>query len=183
MSWFSRWFGGRPLVDEDIESEVPSAAAEDTIAALASLVQKVARAQSRQGLRIEGIESKLEAGFTDLRASLATAATANGGGLRFDDCFDAMDALDEAVRLAPSPEYARGLNVVLERLTSFLVRSGFQRDTAVGQPVDARRFRVVGTEIRAAQLPGIIVGMSRAAVLRQGEVVREGEVIVSTRST
>jgi hypothetical protein len=182
MSWFSRWLGGHARADEDVESEDLSAAG-DTALAIASLLQKVARGQSRQGLRIEGIESKLEAGFADLHASLGTLATANASGLRFDDCFDAMDAIDEAVRLAPSPEYARGLNVVLERLTSFLTRSGYQRDTAVGQPVDARRFRVVGTEVREAQSPGIVVGMARAAVLRQGEVVREGEVIVSTRST
>ena len=182
MSWFSRWVGGHAHADEDFESEDPAAAG-DTVEVIASLLQKVARGQARQGLRIENIESKLEAGFADLRASLGTVATANGAGLRFDDCFDAMDALDEAVRLAPSPEYARGLNVVIERLTSFLTRSGYQRDTAVGQPVDARRYRVVGTEVREAQSPGIIVGMTRAAVLRQGEVVREGEVIVSTRST
>jgi molecular chaperone GrpE (heat shock protein) len=181
MSWFSRWFGGRAHAEEEVEVEAASAAG-DTIEVLASLVQKVARAQARQGLRIEGIESKLEAGFADLRASLTTAALASGAGLRFDDCFDAMDALDEAVRLAPSPGYAQGLNVVLERLTGFVTRSGYQRDTAVGQPVDARRFRVVGTEVREAQTPGIVVGVARAAVLRQGEVVREGEVIVSTRS-
>ena len=182
MSWFSRWFGGHANADEDVEGEDPSTAG-DTVEAIALLLQKVARGQARQGLRIESIESKLEAGFADLRASLGTVAAANDAGLRFDDCFDAMDALDEAVRLAPSPEYARGLKVVLDRLTSFLARSGYQRATAVGQPADARRFRVVGTEVRESQPPGVVVGMARAAVLRQGEVVREGEVIVSTRST
>jgi molecular chaperone GrpE (heat shock protein) len=181
MSWLSRWFGGRAHAHEDVESEDPSAAG-DSVEAVASLLQKVARAQARQSLQVESIESKLEAGFADLRASLMAATSASGAGLRFDECFDAMDALDEAVRLAPSPEYARGLNVVLERLTSFLTRSGYQRSAAIGQPVDARRFRVVGTEVKDAQPPGIVVGVARAAVLRQGEVVREGEVIVSTRS-
>lgn len=182
MSWFSRWFGGQAHADDHVESEDPSAAG-DIVEAIASLLQKVARGQARQGLRIESIESKLEAGFADLRKSLGTVAAAKGTALHFDDCFDAMDALDEAVRHAPSPEFARGLHAVLDRLTGFLSRSGYQRDTAVGQAVDARRFRVVGTEVREQHPPGIIVGVVRAAVLRQGEVVREGEVIVSTRSS
>lgn len=182
MSWFSRWFGGRARPDEETEGVTPSATG-DSAEALAALLQKVARGQARQGLRIESIESKLEAGLADLRTSLGTMAAANGSGLRFDELFDAMDALDEAVRQAPSPEYARGLNVVLDRLTGFLARVGYQRGSALGQPVDAHRFRVVGTEVREAQPPGIVVRMARAAVLRQGEVVREGEVIVSARST
>lgn len=180
MSWLSRWFRPKADVHDEAESIAPSMA--DASAEIVSLLQKVARTQTRQGLRIEEIEAKLEAGFSDLRQSLAKA-TSDSRGLAFDDCFDAMDALDEAVRIAPSSEHGQGLKAVLRRLGAFLERAGYERVATVGQAVEASRFRVVGVTVDDAQPAGTILRVARAAVLRQGILVREGEAIVSSRST
>jgi molecular chaperone GrpE (heat shock protein) len=180
MSWLSRWFRPNADASDDAESDAP--ATTDVSAELVSLLQKVARTQTRQGLRIEEIESKLEAGFSDLRQSLARAAS-DSGDLAFDDCFDAMDTLDEAARVAPSSEHAQGLKTVLRRLGSFLEHAGYQRVAPVGQAVEASRFRVVGVAVADTQPAGTIVRVVRAAVLRQGTMVREGEAIISSRST
>jgi molecular chaperone GrpE (heat shock protein) len=183
MSWLSRWFRSRThaaaCADAEGEEETTSSAGVEVIA---SMVQKVARVQARQGLRIEEIEAKIEAGFSDLRSSLATTGSTAEAGLRFDDCFDAMDALDEAARVAPSVDHAQGLHIVLGRLNDFIEHAGYRRDAAVGQTVDASRFRVIGTEVDDAKPAGAVVQVARAAVLRQGKLIREGEVIVSTRS-
>jgi len=180
MSWLSRWF--RPNADARDEAEGMASNTADVSAELVSLLQKVARTQTRQGLRIEEIESKLEAGFSDLRQSLATAASGSAD-LAFDDCFDAMDALDEAARVAPSSEYSQGLKTVLKRLGAFVERAGYQRIAPVGQAVEASRFRVVGVTVDDTQPAGNVIRVVRAAVLRQGTMVREGEAIVSSRST
>jgi molecular chaperone GrpE (heat shock protein) len=77
----------------------------------------------------------------------------------------------------------QGLRGVLERLNRFLVRAGFTRQAPSGQAPDARQFRVVGT-VASDSLPvGHVVRVARAAILRQGKLIREGEVIVSVRTT
>jgi molecular chaperone GrpE (heat shock protein) len=150
---------------------------------MGELVQKIARAQARQGMRLEEIESKLEAGFSDLRTAIETTPAASESALSFEECFDAMDALEEAARFEPDAARAQGLRGVLERLKRFLVRAGFERQTPTGQALDARLFRVVGTEATESLAPGQVVRVVRAAVLRQGKLTREGEVIVSARSS
>jgi molecular chaperone GrpE (heat shock protein) len=181
MSWLSRWFRPNADVRDDAESLAPDTS-DDVSAELVSLLQKVARTQTRQGLRIEEIEAKLEAGFSDLRQSLARATSAPGGPV-FDDCFDAMDTLDEAARVAPSSEHAQGLKAILRRLGAFLERAGYERVATAGEALDASRFRVVGVTVDDTQPAENIVRVVRAAILRQGSLVREGEVIVSSRST
>jgi hypothetical protein len=163
-------------VDVGREDASPSGGDEN----VAALVQKVARVQARQGLRIEELETKLEAGFSDLRSLMAEIDP--GAGLRFDDCFDAMDVLDEAARIAPGAEHAHGLRTVLARLSKFLEGAGYRREAAVGQAFDARIFRAVGTEVDDVRQAGTVVRVVRAAILRQGKLIREGEAIVSTRS-
>src|ERR1700690_2068152 len=97
MSWFARLFGHHPPAAEDDEN-----AAEDTLGAIdiVEASQKIARTQGRQGLPLEEIECKLEAGFADLRGMIGAARPSSEASLSFDECFDAMDALDEATRLA-----------------------------------------------------------------------------------
>ena len=94
-----------------------------------------------------------------------------------------MDALEEAARLTTDEAQVQGLRAVLDRLDRFLKRAGFERQTATGDTPDARRFRVVGTEASATLDPGKALRIVRAAVNRQGKLVREGEVIVSMRTT
>ena len=180
MSWLPRFLQSRrPVVENDDDASPGRLAVEGT----ADLVRRIARAQARQGMQLEGIESKLEGGFSDLRSAIEAARVTSESALSFEECFDAMDALEEAARLDPDTARAQGLRGVLERLNRFVVRAGFQRQTAVGQAPDARQFRVVGTEVGDSLSAGRIVRVVRAAVLRQGKLIREGEVIVSARPT
>jgi len=177
MPWLPRFLRSqRPVVETD-------GGAGPAPDGTADLVQKIARAQARQGMRLEEIESKLEAGFSDLRSAIESAPVTGDSGLSFDECFDAMDALEEAARLDPDGARVQGLRGVLERLNRFLVRAGFTRQAPSGQAPDARQFRVVGT-VASDSLPvGHVVRVARAAILRQGKLIREGEVIVSVRTT
>jgi molecular chaperone GrpE (heat shock protein) len=129
------------------------------------------------------MESKLEAGFSDLRGMIETMGLASAASLSFDECFDAMDGLEEAARLAPDEAHAQGIRAVSGRLERFLTRAGFQRLADTGEAPDARQFRVVGTEACDAVATGQVLRVVRAAISRQGKLVREGEVIVSMRST
>jgi molecular chaperone GrpE (heat shock protein) len=94
-----------------------------------------------------------------------------------------MDVLEEVARLASDEAHAQGLRAVLDRLERFLKRAGFERQRAVGETPDGRRFRVVGTEMSDTLAPGQALRTVRAAICRHGKLVREGEVIVSVRST
>jgi molecular chaperone GrpE (heat shock protein) len=180
MHCFARLFRRRPPVAQGDEQ----APANDLTAInIADLSQKIARTQARQGLRLEEIESKLEAGFADLRGAIDKVTLPDESSLSFDECFDAMDALEEATRFASDEAHTQGLRAVIDRLERFLKRAGFERQTAAGDTPDARRFRVVGTEASAVLAPGKPLRVVRAAICRQGKLVREGEVIVSVRST
>jgi GrpE. len=180
MSWLARLFGKRPsAAQNDGNAPESSLGAGD----IAEASQKIARTQARQGLLLEEIESKLEAGFADLRGMIDTVGLSSEASLSFDECFDAMDALEEAKRLAADEAHAQGLRAVIDRLERFLKRAGFERHTAAGETPDAHRFRVVGTEVSETLAPGKALRTVRAAIIRQGKLVREGEVIVGMRST
>ena len=180
MSWLARLFGKcTPVAENDGEPEETRLDAGDIVEAL----QKSARTQARQGLLLEEIESKLEAGFADLHRMVEKVGLSSEASLSFDDCFDAMDALEEAARLAPEQAQAQGLRAVIDRLERFLKRAGFERRTATGETPDARQFRVVGTEASDVLAAGKALRIVRAAIIRQGKLVREGEVIVSMRSS
>jgi molecular chaperone GrpE (heat shock protein) len=179
MSWLARVFGRwLPVAAGDGEEAADAPGAVE----IAELCQKLARTQARQGLVLDEIESKVEAGFADLRGAIDQLGSASESSLSFDDCFDAIDALTEAARLAPDEAHGEGLRAVLERLDRFVKRAGFERHSAAGETPDARRFRVVGTEVTDALAPGKATRVVRAAISRQGKLVREGEVIVSVRS-
>jgi molecular chaperone GrpE (heat shock protein) len=180
MSWLSRIFG-KPAPVELGEGDAAAHGA--GAPEIAELCQKLARTQARQGLALEQIESKLEAGFADLRGAMIQLGSASESALPFDDCFDAIDALTEAAHLSPDEAHGHGLQVVLDRLDRFVRRAGFERQSAAGETPDARRFRVVGTEVSDVLPPGKVTRVVRAAICRQGKLIREGEVIVSMRST
>ena len=180
MSWLARIFGKtEPVALGDGEAATNGPGVPE----IAELCQKLARTQARQGLVLEEIESKLEAGFADLRGVIVQLGSASESSLPFDDCFDAIDALTEAARLSPDDAHGQGLRSVLDRLDRFVRRSGFERQSVAGETPDAQRFRVVGTEVSNVLLPGKATRVVRAAICRQGKLVREGEVIVSVRST
>ena len=175
MSWVARLFGREGAPEE------PAAPADRTRQELLDGLQKVARAQAKQTLRLEELESKLEGGFADLRAQLEEAQRP-AGDVDWAELLDAMDALDEAARLAvATPDVAAGLRAVLQRMDRFLAVAGVERRTPVGTPPDGRLFRVVGSEPAAALPEGVVARVVRAAALRGEEILREGEVIVARR--
>lgn len=154
-------------------------------------IQKASRTQARFGARLEALESKLEGGFTDLRAALAgqaAAARASArGSVQWDDLLDALDLLEEAIRSIGSasvPEAAaEGLRGIASRLERFLGQAGLVRVRAPDRLTDGKLFRVVGTEQLPELADGAIARLVRSAVLEGDRVVREGEVTINRRSS
>jgi molecular chaperone GrpE (heat shock protein) len=180
MSWLARIFGRQPPIVPDDRG----ATADDRgTSEITELCQKLARTQARQGLALEEVEAKVEAGFADLRGAIEALGRSSESSLSFDDCFDAIDALAEASRLSPDDAHGQGLRAVIARLERFVGSAGFERHGAAGDAPDARRFRVVGTEVNDLLPSGKVTRVVRAAICRQGQLIREGEVIVSVRST
>ncbi len=190
-----------PCEDED----------DDEAAALAELVteglQKLGRAQARQGARLEDLERKLEAGLADLRGMLTKlSGRRDAPDTRWDEILDAADALDEAARLARDggqDALARGMDAVRERIDRFLERADVRRVMPLGQVPDPAMVRVVGVVDGAgaavASSPADdsptaeadlgpdgdeprVERVVRAAVLEQGRLIREGEVLVARRA-
>lgn len=180
MCWLTRLFRNRLRAAQN-EGNDPGSLLDAS--GLADASQKIARTQARQGLLLEEIELKLEAGFADLRGMIDTVGLSREASLSFDECFDALDALEEAARLTADDAHSQGLRAVIDRLERFVTRAGFERHTTAGEAPNARRFRAVGTEVSETLAPGKTLRTVRAAILRQGKLVREGEVIVSMRST
>jgi hypothetical protein len=148
---------------------------------LAEALQKSARTQARLTLQVEDLDRKLEGGLAELRSSLSSRkGTVPGVPFeaepRWNELLDALDLLEEAIRLADQAS-ASGLVGVKSRLVSFLERSGLTRMAPLGQPPDGRFFRVVGTEAHPSLAEGAVVRIVRAAVLREGHLLREGEAI------
>lgn len=180
MSWIARvlpWL-------QPVPAAPAPAAASPLSAELAEGLQRAARAQARHGLRLDEIEQKLEAGLADLRGALGRVAAGVGAADdgRCDDVFDAMDLIDEAVRLvdrAGSAGVAEGLLQVNERLARFLTQRALTRVGRPGAAPDGRVLRVVGV-VAAPDVPaGAIARVVRAGIVRGDQVVREGEVLVS----
>lgn len=148
-------------------------------------VRKAARAQAKLALRVDELHELTAAQLTALRAGVeGAAAKASVAALPWPELLDALDLLDHAAdSLAASDrgDVAEGLRRVAGRVGRFIERGGFERLGAVGEPVDPRRFRVVGTDDVPSLAEGAIVRVLRAAVVQEGRVVREGEVITQRR--
>ena len=148
-------------------------------------MQKLARAQAKQAARMESLESKVEAGFAEARATaLKPATSASPAAAKpVDDLLDALDLLEaaslSALALPGGKPLADGLHGVALRLGRQLTVEGLARLVPIGQPVDGRLFRVVG-DAQVADLPeGVIAHVVRAAVLRGDQCIREGEVLIN----
>src|SRR5262245_33673979 len=137
ISWMRRLFSER-----EQGASPPPAPAPERDAEILETIQKSSRAQARLAARIDAIESKLEGGFTDLRAAVAGAAPARTS-IRWDDLLDAMDLLDEAIHAVGNMagrEAADGLRGIGSRLDRFLAQSGLARLSVPERLDDGRRF-------------------------------------------
>jgi hypothetical protein len=181
LRWLRRRFSSHPEVPELPGETAPEESPPAWAAALAESLQRSARAQARLALQVEDLDRKLEGGLAELRGALASRKGAAPGlppepEPRWSELLDALDLLEEATRLA-APESASGLAGVMSRLVGFLEHSGLTRLSPVGQPPDGRLFRVVGTEPHPTLPEGAVARLVRAAVLRGGHLLREGEAI------
>lgn len=158
-----------------------SASTEEVLDAL----QKLSRATAKQSARLEAAIGESDARLSTLLEELrkqSDASPTRGApdAVRYDELFDALDALDEARALAREPHLSEGLVRVRDKLLRLLERAGYSRVAEGAGVPDGRLMRVVGTEPRADLAPGTITRVVRAAIVARGRVVREGEVIVST---
>lgn len=148
-------------------------------------VRKAARAQAKLALRVDELHELTTAQLAALRQGVeGAAAKAAAPALPWPELLDALDLLDHAAdSLAATDrgDVAQGLRRVAGRVGRFVERGGFERLGAVGEPVDPRRFRVVGTDDVPTLQEGAIVRVLRAAVVQDGSLVREGEVITQRR--
>jgi molecular chaperone GrpE (heat shock protein) len=185
FTWLRRFSSSRPEVPE-LPGEKALEEPPVWAAGLVDVLQKSARAQARLALQVEDLDRKLEGGLAELRSSLSSRkGTALGVSSvaepRWNELLDALDLLDEAIRLV-DPASASGLAGVKTRLMSFLEDSGLTRLAPLGQPLDGRLFRAVGTEPHPSLADGSVVRLVRAAVLREGHLLREGEAITVRNS-
>jgi molecular chaperone GrpE (heat shock protein) len=183
IGWIRRLFSDREQVAP------PSAEpADERDAEILEAIQKSSRVQAKLSARLDAIDSKIEGGFTDLRAVIAAGATTapTRASMRWDDLLDAMDMLEEAVRAIAGTggrETADGLRGIVSRLDRFLTQSGLVRVSVPERLADGKLFRVVGTEHVPGLADGAIARLVRSAVLDGDRVVREGEVIVNRRDS
>ncbi len=183
FKWLRRRRAG-PLAPELPEITAPEESPPPWAAALVEAVQKSMRAQARLTLQVEDLDRKLEGGMAELRdvlSSLKEVAEA-AAEPRWDDLLDALDLMDEAVRVS-GPVLGPGLERVASRFARFLEQSGLTRLAPVGHPPDGRLFRVVGTQANPRLPEGVIAQVVRAAVLQGERVVREGEAITVRNPT
>lgn len=179
--WLLRLFTRRHRAPALPEATPPVESPPAWVTPLVDSVQKSSRAQARLALHVEDLERKLEGGLAELRGSLSSlrgdaAGASAGAGLRWEELLDALDLLEEAALLADGA-LASGLAGVTARLERFLSQAGLTRLAPLGQPPDGRLFRIVGTQPQSSLPEGTVVRVVRAAVLRGGHLVREGQVI------
>jgi molecular chaperone GrpE (heat shock protein) len=182
---FSNWFRLRskePAAALGDSTGLPRAGDVEVLEAIKKGARAHAKLEALLEARFDAMEASTRGQIESLRASVnAKAAT----GVTWDGLLDALDLLEQAARSIPTERddgTREGLDLVLARLARFLEReAGIVRVGEPGQAVNGKQFRVIGTEPSAEIAPGTIVRVLRAAALRDGVVVREGEVI-ATRS-
>lgn len=169
------------LAPEQPSAPVPAADTHDDtkLDELSARVQTVARSQSKLSLRLDDIAEQIASNHQELLARLDTPPPSHDGLL------DAIDRLDDAARsVGPDQDgLGEGLRAIAARLERVLADGGTLRHAQTGVPPDGQRVRVIGTE-RHDQLPaGVVTRVVRSAATRNGELLREGEVLVNKPGT
>jgi len=173
-----RWLDElRNLAAKRRNGSEPASAASSELAARLDTAIDLGRKAARSGTKVEARLESLE----------HTVAELVELGRRRDDVFfaplmDALDGLDAARAALGDGHYQgaeAGLAGIQQRLEALLAGAGYERHAAVGEPVDGRLQRVVGTRADAGAARHTVVRVVRAAVTRGEVVVRCGEVIAS----
>jgi len=178
VSWLRKTFAAAP-------PELPPAGPPLWAVELQETATKAARTATRQGLKLDELQSRMDAGFDDLRQSLRSKpAETKPPQIDWLPLCDAADLLTElALQTMASGNrgLGEGLVRVLERLDGQLSLGGVTRHTGLGQPPDGRLMQVVATEAHNDVPAGLTVRLVRSAVLRGQHIVRTGEVVVSAQ--
>lgn len=150
------------------------------VVSLEERMRTMIRAQSKLSLRIDEISRSLSE-----RSS--SPVPERRPGVDPASLLDVLDRLDEArLAVADRPAVDRGLEGIADRLEGLLGAMGVERRAEIGVPVNPTLFRVVGVEHDPALCSSedaVVIQVVRAAALRGTSVIREGEVIVSKRSS
>jgi len=80
--------------------------------------RRLTRSQTKLALKLDELASRQDAGFADLRGSLARSATSSPNVAPCDDALDALDGLDEAARALDAGRtegISEGLRAVVAR--------------------------------------------------------------------
>lgn len=182
FEWLRRRLAPPPLPSPEEERERPEWADE-----LLSAVQKQTRAAAKQSARLEQAIGELTENVNALREQVqkdqAQHKTEHDSARQASaappqELFEALDALNEALRVTREPHLAEGLSRVRDRLVQSCARQGYTLLGARGERPDGRFLRIVGTEAGTDAVRGTISRVVRAAVLEGDRLVREGEVIV-----
>lgn len=165
------------LNDAPAQSPAPTVVHDETkLDELGTRLQTIARAQSKLSLRLDELSEQVAANQKELLSRLDQLRPSSHDGV-----LDAIDRLDDAAR-AMGPDQralAEGLEAIAARLERVLASSGIVRQAKVGEPPDGRQVRVIGTERREDLPDGVITRVVRSAAICQGELLREGEVLVN----
>ena len=181
MQWLRKSFSAAP------PAVLPPAGPPDWAVEFTDLLTKATRSATRQGLKLDELQSRMDAGFDDLRQALRSRPSATKppdiDWLPLCDAADLLTDLALQALSAGNRGLGEGLLRVLGRLDGQLAVGGIARHTGLGQPPDGRLVQVVTAEARPDVPPGLTIRLVRSAVLRGQQLVRAGEVVVSAQPT
>lgn len=125
---------------------------------LQEVAAKATRTATRQGLKLDELQSRMDAGFDDLRQSVRNKPTETKppqiDWLPLCDAADLLTELALQALTSGNRGLGEGLLRVLERLDGQLAVGGIARHTGLGQPPDGRLMQVVAAEARDDILNG-----------------------------
>lgn len=138
----------------------------------ATLEQELKRVQAEARERAQALLRSLLLDLLDLRDRLDAALQAPAAA--------PSRWLDRWRKPRAAPEHWReGIGITVRRLDRMLAERRVSRIELVGQRFDPRLARAVGTRQDANVAPGVVVDEVRAGYLRDDELLRAAEVIVS----
>jgi len=155
-----------------------------------ALIERTARAQTKLAFELEALAEETKAGFSKLSTAIEALAVlaaersdAAASKPKWDEVLDAMDVLERAIEQRSAVgdgEVAAGLVGVVRRLGRFVAAAGIERIANVDQ-IDGALFRVIGTT-READSEHQPIRVVRAAARQNGQLLREGEILVASDS-
>ena len=183
-TFWQRLFPARAQLTTDAPPPAWALALTEQSQALTEQSQRAARAQAKLALSVEALGASIEAKLDAQKQRIDGLAAELPPSARFDwtpllDALDRLEALGDDVRSAGDAEMASGLAMIGARLGQQVEAAGLRRERGLGAAVDGSAMQVVATELHIGIKAGSVVRCLRAAVWRDNELVRQGEVVVA----